>query len=264
MKIPAENIQNRFFENIYKKTVSKSNLSVPFDNLDYGRKILENDEECERYIALYGGHHFYKLNTAFTSTNFKFLDGKNVEIIDWGCGQAIATCVLIDYLIENQISPNILKIILVEPSEIATVKGIALINQMFQNEDVSEIIRIINKPLDSLVAGDFETDYENIKVHLFSNMIDVEVFNVKRLYNLIIGIFSGINRFICTSPKNSPKRTARLDEFYKLFSDNYVINLFFESEESIIGEVFIVKSGKHEDFEITRYEKQFSINLPPF
>ena len=225
---------------------------------------MENDEECERYIALYGGHHFHKLNAAFTSTNFKFLNGKNVEIIDWGCGQAIATCVLIDYLIENQISPNILRITLVEPSEIATKKGCELIAQMFQNEDVNEIIRIINKPFDSLVSEDFETDYENIKVHLFSNIIDVEVFNVKHLYNLIIGRFSGINRFICTSPKNSPQRTARLDEFYKLFTDNYVVNLFFESGESIVEEVFIVGSGKYEDFEIKRYEKQFSVNLPPF
>ncbi len=264
MRIPSGNSQNRFFENIYKTTVEKVPKPIQFAGLDYGIKVLETEEECDRYIALYGGHHFHKLKAAFASTNFNFLHGKNIEIIDWGCGQAVATCVLIDYLIENRISPNILRITLVEPSEIATIKGCEFISQMFQNKNVDETIKIINETLDNLVAEDFETDYENIKVHLFSNIIDVEMFNVKNLYNLIVKRFSGLNRFICTSPNNHPRRTKRLDEFCKLFSDNYETNLFYECAESTLGKVFKVTSGKYEDIKIKRYEKQFSVNLPPF
>ena len=156
MKLPIENIKIRFFDNIYKTTVTKANLTVPFDSLDNGTKILETEEECERYIALYGGHHFHKLRAAFASTNFPYLNGRNVEIIDWGCGQAIATCVLLDYFIENRISPNILKITLVEPSEIATAKGRNLIVQMFQNnENVRNTISLVNKKFDDLLFRRF-------------------------------------------------------------------------------------------------------------
>ena len=59
---------------------------------------------------------------------------------------------------------------------------------------------------------------------------------------------------ICTSPKNSNQRTARLDRFCQLFKDNYVVNLFFESEEVITEEVFVVGSGKYENFSIKRSE----------
>jgi hypothetical protein len=264
MQIPIENVKVRFFENIYKEIVERANISIPFDNLDYGRKILENEEECERYIALYGGHHFHKLRAAFESTNFNYLNGRNIEIIDWGSGQAFATCVLIDYLIESQVKANILKITLIEPSKIATKKGCDLITIMIQNESVSDIIKIINKPLDELILEDFETAYENIKIHLFSNILDVEVFDVENLYNLIIRQFKGLNRMICTSPKNSRQRTSRLDRFYELFKNNYAVNPLFESEIDITEEVFVVSKNRYEKSTIKRYEKQFSVDLPPF
>jgi hypothetical protein len=265
MKIPAEKIQTRFFDNIYKQSVEKANLKVPFDNLDYGRKILENEEECQRYIALYGGHHFHKLWLAFSSTNFKYVSQKNIEIIDWGCGQAIATCILIDYLIENQIDTDVVKITLIEPSEVATEKGKELITQMFQsNKSVTDIINVVNKKIDELAPEDFETQDDNIKIHLFSNIIDVEVFDVKNFYELIVRAFKGLNRMICTSPKNSPKRTARLDYFYKLFSDNHTVNLPFNSDADINEKVFVVGSGNYEEYTIKRYEIQFTVDLPPF
>lgn len=265
MRLPTENIKIRFFENIYKTTVTRANLTVPFNSLDNGIKILETDEECERYVALYAGHHFYKLRAAFASTNFPYLEGRSIEIIDWGCGQAIATCILLDYLIENRISPDIKKITLVEPSRIATAKGCNLVFQMFQNNiAVESIIKVVNKNIDGLLFEDFETNYDNIKIHLFSNIIDVKVFNINWLYELIIRRFQGRNRIICSSPKNSFQRTGRLDSFHKLFLDSYSLDHFFQSDQEINEDVFVVRSGKYETCNIKRYEKQFTVNLPPF
>jgi hypothetical protein len=86
--------------------------------------FLCDEAECIRYIALYGRHHFHKLYAAFDSTKLEELEGKNIQIIDWGCGQALASCILIDYLIEKNISPNILSITLIEPSQIALNRGL--------------------------------------------------------------------------------------------------------------------------------------------
>jgi hypothetical protein len=263
MKIPAENIQTRFFENIYKQSVESIPKPIQFAGLSNGIKILENEEECDRYIALYAGHHFHKLRAAFVSTNFAHLNGRNVEIIDWGCGQATATCILFDYLIENRIVADIEKITLIDPSEIALSRGAKFILQMFQNnQEANFLVRTICKNIDSLTKDDFETDSDNIKVHLFSNIIDVEAFNLNSLYGLIVNVFKTINRLICTSPGNS--RTHRLDEFYGLFSKNHQLVNVFASNEEIRGEIYKATRRQYINDTITRYEKQFTVDLPPF
>ncbi len=54
--------------------------------LGNGAAVLDDETECDQYIALYGGHHFHKLYAAFASTNFQYTTGKKIDVIDWGCG----------------------------------------------------------------------------------------------------------------------------------------------------------------------------------
>jgi hypothetical protein len=77
------------------------------------------------YINKLGPMHKAKLDCCFDF--FPFTNITNaVEIIDWGCGQALATVVLNDYLNEKNINHlNVDKIILIEPSEL-TLKRAAL------------------------------------------------------------------------------------------------------------------------------------------
>lgn len=222
--------------------------------------MLTEETECDKYIALYGGHHFHKLYTAFASTNFLYTDNKNVEIIDWGCGQALATCVLIDYLIEKQINPNIVSITLIEPSSIALWRGYGFVRQILQpNFSTNSTIRTVNKYMDSLDRSDLVSSSGNIKVHLFSNIIDVEGFDLNKLYQLIANCFQGVNRIICTSPQSA--RNYRLDTFYNLFSQSWHIKSSFHSSEAIHQEIFNILTGKFEIWKIERYERQFRVNF---
>ena len=70
-------IQVRFFEDIYKSKIEKLPLLRDVD-IDHSRKVLNTEAECDKYIALYGGHHFHKLYAAFPSTNFQYTEGKSV------------------------------------------------------------------------------------------------------------------------------------------------------------------------------------------
>lgn len=258
--IPSpQEAQKRFFDDIYMPRTGK--LQVPFDNLDGGTRILSNKAECDRYIALYGGHHFYKLYAAFSSTNFKYTERKEVEIIDWGCGQAIATCVLIDYLVEQSIKPEIKSITLVEPSSIALWRGYDFVCQMLQpNIPDYSIIRTVNKNMNYLEFNDFMTSDNSIKIHLFSNIIDVEAFDLSKLYNLIINCFQGINRIICTSPYRSAGN-CRIDNFYNLFCEYPKVKKSFNSNKEIFQEIFMVADRKFKKSRITRYERQFTVKL---
>ncbi len=177
MKVPVgQDNQTRFFENIYRPAVAEANLTVPFNVLERGRALIRNERDCVEYIAAYGGQHFHKLNAAFASWEFHRTEDRNVEIIDWGCGLATATCVLIDYLIENRISPNITSITLIEPSAVAIEKGHELIHRMFQTNILVDCeIKLVAKGIDDVLRTDFVSETNNIKIHLFSNIIDMEV-----------------------------------------------------------------------------------------
>lgn len=250
--------QIRFLDDIYRPRTEQ--IQVPFENFKHGTGVLSEEVECDKYIALYGGHHFHKLYAAFPSTNFQYTEGKNVEIIDWGCGQALATCVLIDYFVEIQIKPNIKLITLVEPSSIALCRGYYFIRQMLQPNFFNQtVIRTVNKYIDYVNFNDFISSDSNIKIHLFSNILDVEGLDLNKLYNLIINSFQGVNRLICTSPYNANRQ--RLDNFYNLFCEYPLVKNKFHSDEAIYKEVFKASSGRFETSKITRCERQFTIKV---
>ncbi len=265
MKIPSlEEANTRFIDDIYKPCIAKcksiQNIPSVLKILDNGVAVLDDEEKCDQYMAFYGGHHFHKLYAAFASTNFQYTDGKNIEIIDWGCGQALATCVLIDYFIESSLKPNIVSITLVEPSLIALERGYNFTCKMLQHEAYTgSDVRMVNKYMNDLKPSDLLSDGDNIKVHLFSNIIDVEAVSLDNLYRLMLSSFQGLNRLICTSPDND--RRDRLDNFYDLFSQSYQMYNSVISERPIYKEVFYFKTGRYEERRIGRYERQFRVQL---
>jgi hypothetical protein len=261
MNIPsAEEARTKFFDTIYRPSIERANFQKPFDDLDRGTRVLSNETECNQYMALYGGHHFHKLYAAYRSTRFENVEGRNVEIIDWGCGQALATCILIDYLIDTGIKLNASSITLIEPSAVALQCGYKHVRQMFQNHaSIDSAIRKIGKYMDELLPADLISDPSNIKIHLFSNIIDVEGFDLRQLHQLVTGSFQGINRIICTSPDNLRKQ--RLDTFYELFLQSHQPARESNSSEEIYGEIFYAANRRFERRRIGRYERQFTVNL---
>ena len=209
--------------------------------------------------------HYHKLIYAFRSTKFENIAGRNIEIIDWGSGIATASCILIDYLIDRNIVFDVEKITLIEPSIHATNKGRELLRRIFQdNQNVENIIKVINKSLNDLTCDDFETNADAIKIHLFSNIIDVQGIDLNHLHSVLTNCFKGINRVICTSPYNNEEDRTRLDTFYGLFP-NENLKYIFESGDDITGDVFVViNTWEFRNRVVTRYEKQFTINLTPF
>ncbi len=261
MNIPsAEEARIRFFDSIYRPSIERANFQKPFDDLDRGTRVLSNETECNQYMALYGGHHFHKLYAAYSSTRFENIEGRNIEIIDWGCGQALATCILIDYLIDTGIRLNLSSITLIEPSAVALQCGCNYIRQMVQNNaSIDSATRGVGKYIDELLPVDLISEPNNIKIHLFSNIVDVEGFDLRHLHQLVINSFQGMNRIICTSPDNLRKQ--RLDAFYDLFLQSHQPSRESNSSEAIYGDIFYAANRRFERRRIGRYERQFTVNL---
>ena len=90
---------------------------------------------------------------------------------------------------------------------------------MSNTKNNTKIINTINKDLDSLVAKDFLKENKT-RIHLFSNILDMDVFSLSKLIELIKNNFPGENYFLCVSPYITDLKTARIDSFVNAFSDN--------------------------------------------
>lgn len=259
MKVPTqESSPVRFFESIYKPAVEEAKLRVPYSVLERGRAAITNVSQCPQYLAAYGGHHFHKLYVAFASWDFDRLEAKNIEIIDWGCGLAIATCVLIDYFIENRISPNIKLITLIERSLIALKTGREIIYQLFQTNELEDCeIRLIEREINDVKKDDLVSETSNVKIHLFSNIIDIPTFDLTNLHKLIVESFQGFNILVITSPFQND----RIDKFRDLFEQSHEFIKSFDSSEPVVGEVYSIANQRYQRDNVPRYEKQFAVNL---
>lgn len=76
---------------------------------DRGVKPLYSEDEMFLYFKSYGNMHYAKIMSALnylTDQVFDSIDSGKLEIIDYGCGQAMATMVLAEFLNKKSISPD--------------------------------------------------------------------------------------------------------------------------------------------------------------
>lgn len=182
---------------------------------------LQSEAEMFTYLKSVGPMHKAKLNSCFDAIQFTDITNA-VEIIDWGCSQALATVVLNDYLNEKNINHlNVDKIILIEPSEL-TLKRAALHTKL---TGITDNIKTVCKVFNHLNIDDVKTDPDSTKIHLFSNVIDIDenIFSQNRLIELIQNSQSGMNYFICSSPFITDYKTNQIDNFVRSFTNREMI-----------------------------------------
>lgn len=186
-----------------------------FYSLQRGVKILTKQSQLSAYMFSFGSMHYEKLRTAFEFLPNDFFNNE-VDIIDWGCGQAMATMTYFDFLLHKNINQTCNHITLIEPSELALKRGSLHVKKYFPNIE----IETINKDLDSLRIEDFINNHNKTKFHLFSNILDIDLFSLTDLIKRIESKFKGVNYFVCVSPYVNDLKTNRIDTFVKNFSES--------------------------------------------
>lgn len=193
---------------------------------------LRSYEELNAYLRSYGNMHYAKLKCALDAIPFDtVVDGfSRIDIVDWGCGQAIATISLLRKLAHFSIQHC--NINLIEPSEICLKRACLNVKEgvrrIQENEHNFNDVRI--KPIcsgfDTLTADFFSiSDRTALRIHLFSNVLDIENYSLTHIEELIDRRFSGRNLFICTSPYINDTKAFRVNSFRRYFetNDNYVL-----------------------------------------
>ena len=101
-----------------------------YEALNRGIDILDSEPQMVTYLYAFGPMHQAKLNYAFKHLPKEFLEQPEINIIDYGCGQALGTMCYADYLRENGYAQKVKTITLIEPSEIC-LKRAAIHASMF-------------------------------------------------------------------------------------------------------------------------------------
>lgn len=184
-----------------------------FNSLGRGVAILTNTSQLYAYMHSFGNMHYEKLIEAFKKLP-KSLFIKEANIIDWGCGQAMASMTYFDFLDHILTKQELKMLTLIEPSQVALMRASLHIRYFRPATD----IHTINKDLDALTNADFIKNKTHTHIHLFSNILDIDEFSLTALLKLVESNFSGENYFICVSPYINDTRTSRLDAFVKFFS----------------------------------------------
>ena len=265
-----------YWNGIYMNAVNNCVLNFTEFQMqtDHGKSPL-GPTELDPYIAYYGGHHYYKLCKAFTAPHFEELRHRTLETYDWGCGQAIATCVFIDHLLKQNKYPNISRITLIDPSADALQSGYTYLERMLMgNQNLLHHIRRITDSINDVRSNHIIAHGEDVKVHLFSNILDIATVNLQHLHEVICASCPGENWIVCTSPdfrdhdKNGqPKYNAasRIDDFIALFRGRHRLLLDYPERDVPIREDFQERvyraDGQWKMTTITRYERQIRVML---
>jgi|GEM_PF-2694200 len=221
LKLNGNSFNISEIQELNKKLYMPIQTNEIFYSLGRGTAVLKSEKQLLAYMYAHGKKHIAKLKDAFKGINS--IDFKKVKLIDWGCGQGIASKMFIDTFGFNTVN----SVTLIEPSECALRRAALHINNDIKN------IKTINKGFDVLEVSDLQEGLipEAVNVHLFSNVIDMDFFNLSSLIDKIEKGFSGIQYIVISSPYVDVAKTERINLFTSKLMRNKGI-LFLEETKS--------------------------------
>ena len=192
-----------------------------FEALNRGIDILDSEPQMTAYLFAYGKMHKAKLNYAFEHLPESFFEIPELNIIDYGCGQAVATICYADFLRKRGYEQKIRRVTLIEPSEAALKRAALHVSVFFPD---AEIVTI-NKEFDDLETKDIVCDEDVPTLHLLSNVLDLECFSLIAFKKLVKKRIGPSNLFVCVGPYFGDKdRGKRLDSFAKYFKGEEIFS----------------------------------------
>lgn len=184
------------------------------DNRDHtgrGVKIIDSEQGLYSYMKRFGNMHHAKIHSALQPP-FPSEFPSRINLVDWGCGQGIASMVFLEMFPPDTVA----QLLLIEPSEVALSR--AALHCLHNLPDLA--IGTVCKQLDQLESRDFAMLSQQVTVHLFSNILDIDDYSPRRLTALIESSFHGLNYLVCVSPDVSDINTAKFRSFSRHFKQS--------------------------------------------
>lgn len=183
-----------------------------FDQLNRGVELLDSEPLLHMYFYSYGQMHAEKLMYTFKKLSPYIKSAEKVDIIDYGCGQGLATLCYHDFIKDSNLQQQVRSITLIEPSTLALSRAELLCKCFFPEATITTI----QKGFDELLEDEIRLGLDCPTLHLFSNILDIESYDVALLTDKIKTSCQGDNDFVIVSPMQNARRISRLTEFVDL------------------------------------------------
>jgi len=227
------------------------------EQIERGRKPLSTLEECEQYwwsfskfISQQWEHTFKEqeiikrlngsINIITSLPNGEIPANKSIQIIDYGSGQGLASLIFLHKFLRNNIS-QILDITLIDKSSLALSLAKKFLG--IQNSELGiKNLRTIYADVNNISTKLLETKPETLKIHLFSNILDIGVINQGKLLNEI-NKTKGKHLFFAASQGSDYKNGSKI---FKDFYNNLLLPKY---------KFKIIQNSVPKDFPIQASEK---------
>ncbi|TXH68346.1 MAG: hypothetical protein E6Q83_14765 [Thiothrix sp.] len=212
---------DKLIKKITNKTLNSNNISFDLirnhgreennvkNELQWGRAILATQEQLNQYLHTYG--LMIKSQWINVLSSFE-LEDRNVQIIDYACGQGLACSLFFDKFLQQE-ELEVRQITLIEPSAIALRRAYAIVKCYNENHNIN----CINLKLDDLKDNYLRANGNSTYIHLFSNILDINTFDIFKLFRKIIGK-RGKHVFLAVShDRDFDGGAPRLEELHSAF-----------------------------------------------
>lgn len=228
------------------------------ESLNRGVDVLDSEPLLQMYIYAFGKMHNAKLLHAFNHLQERVVKDDQIEIVDYGCGQGLASLCYHDFIKEHNPLQKITRITLIEPSPLALSRAELLCSCFYPN---AEIIAV-NKQFDDLAAEDIRISTEVLTLHLFSNILDVVSYNLHHLIKTITKLPSEKNEYVIVSPIQNTLRTQRLKTFASningfIYYENYLDKRQLDEERDWTCAVLLCSSITKQERDESECDKVF-------
>lgn len=166
-----------------------------FEEINHGKDILTTNDQLHAYMYCFGLMHEAKLIRAYMEIPKSFLKPSEIEIIDYACGQGIASLCFANFLEESGHETRIKKITLIEPSIVALSRAALICHKVCPDA----LIETIASEFDDL-EDDLISTTEVPRVHLLSNILDMTCYDLNHLARVINKEKNKRDLFVCVDP----------------------------------------------------------------
>lgn len=190
-------------------------------NTDHGRWVANTTESLDNYICKYWRLHHAKQDEALTyiySKNREFFT-QPVDVIDWGCGQGLASISYMEFCKRNRLKLNINNLTLIDASQMALTRAESFCRIL--EPDLKP--QLIVSDLSVIKPEDVPSNDSGMTIHFLSNILDLEEVDYRQIFRSLVNSQSSHNLIFCISTVvgyNSP-RNLRLGYFVQLFKDHF-------------------------------------------
>lgn len=186
-------------ESEYSNTINS--IEVPnFEKIRrYCNNLLSDNQadDMQEYLANNGKIYKAIIYDALEQFISK-LDGQTITLIDWGCGQGIASMIVLDYIKEKQLNIKVSNSILIDDDIKALSRAMIHSNVLSYSDDIK------------ILAYDLNSDISEILEKLDNQTILNLMIN-DRIYEKIKNIDFENDYFLCLSNQSN----VNIDKFYK-------------------------------------------------